>query len=305
MTLTRRTFLTTSSLALAGLAARPAWAATEMALGEAKLITLSDGHLSLPREFIFAPMPEEELGPVLADFDLAEGALTPPCNVTLLQHGDRNVLFDVGSGQFFMPSAGELLDALDAAGLTPEDITDVVFTHGHPDHLWGVLDDFDEPLFANASHMMGRVEWDYWWNPETIDTIGEARASMASGAKRRLEILEGSVEFFDDGEEILPGVAAVATYGHTQGHMSFEIRQGNSAAMIVGDAIGNHHVAFARPQWPSGSDHVAEQAAETRLALLDRLANEQMPLIGYHLPDGGLGRVERDGDAYRYVADLA
>ncbi|MEY8842617.1 MBL fold metallo-hydrolase, partial [Cribrihabitans sp. XS_ASV171] len=166
MTLTRRRFLTTSSLTLAGLAARPVWAATEITLGEAKVTTLSDGHLSLPREFIFGPMPEEELQSVLTDLNVPEGALTPPCNVTLLQDGERTVLFDVGSGQFFMPSAGELLDALDAVGLSPEDVTDVVFTHGHPDHLWGVLDDFDEPLFTNARHMMGRDEWDYWWDPE-------------------------------------------------------------------------------------------------------------------------------------------
>ena len=98
-----------------------------------------------------------------------------------------------------------------------------------------------------ATYMMGRAEWDYWWNPETVDTIGAARAPFAVGAKRRMEAIEDAVEFFDDGDEVLPGIAAIASYGHTPGHMAFEVRAGDDAALIVGDAIGNHHAAFAAP----------------------------------------------------------
>ena len=110
-----------------------------------------------------------------------------------------------------------------------------------------------------------------------------------------------AIPLFDDGEEILPGIAAIASHGHTPGHMSFEIRQGSNAAIVAGDAIGNHHVAFARPGWNSGSDQDPEAAAQTRLRLLDRLSHEQMQLVGFHLPGGGIGRVERTGDSFRFV----
>nr|WP_052068511.1 MULTISPECIES: MBL fold metallo-hydrolase [Thalassobacter] len=280
----------------------PRLATANMALGSATLTTVSDGSLMLPGSFIFDPMPKDELAPILAQYGQDSERLTPECNLALYRDGTNTVLFDVGSGPDFMPTAGTIVDSLDAIGLAPEDITHVLFTHAHPDHIWGLLDDFDEPLFYEASYMMGRAEWDYWWNPETVNTIGDARAAFAVGAKRRMEAIEDAVMLFDDGDEVLPGIAALSTPGHTPGHMAFEVRQGTEAALIVGDAIGNHHVAFAKPGWESGSDQDGITAAATRQMLLDRLSQEQMALVGFHLPDGGMGRAEKDGSAYRFVS---
>ncbi|KNG92827.1 MBL fold metallo-hydrolase [Pseudaestuariivita atlantica] len=300
MTLSRRTFMAGAAAApLAG--ALPRLALAEMTIGEATLTTVSDGNLVLPGGFVFDTMPQDELPALLQEFGLSRDRVTPECNLALYRDGTHTVLFDVGSGPDFMPSAGKIVDSLDAAGVAPEDVTHVLFTHAHPDHIWGLLDDFDEPLFYEATCLMGRAEWDYWWNPETVDTIGEARAAFAVGAKRRMEAIEDSVEFFDDGDEVLPGIAAVATHGHTPGHMAFELRGGSDAALVVGDAIGNHHAAFRKPHWESGADHDKQSAIAVRQMLLDRLASEQMPLVGFHLPQGGMGRVERDGDAYRFV----
>lgn len=304
MTVTRRTMLRTTAAGLAALAL-PRFARADIAMGSATLTTLSDGHLVLPGDFIFAPMPEDELGAVLAEYGVPRDRLEPECNVTLYRDGTNTVLFDVGSGPDFMPTAGTLADSLAAADVAPEEVTHVVFTHAHPDHIWGLLDDFDEPMFPEATYMMGAEEWDYWWDPATVDTIGTARAAFAVGAKRRMEAIEDQVVRFRDGEEILPGIAAFACFGHTPGHMAFELRQNGQSAMVVGDAIGNHHVAFARPQWHSGSDQDPEPAAAARGRLLDRLAAEQMPMVGFHLPGGGIGRVERDADAYRFVGGPA
>ena len=138
-------------------------------------------------------MPKDELAPILDEFSLAQDRLTPECNLALYRDGTNTVLFDVGSGPDFMPSAGTLLDSLDGIGLAPEDVTHVVFTHAHPDHIWGLLDEFDDVLFPEAAFMMGRAEWDYWWDPATVDTIGEARAAFAVGAKRRMEAIEEQV----------------------------------------------------------------------------------------------------------------
>ncbi|MGR3514475.1 MAG: MBL fold metallo-hydrolase [Paracoccaceae bacterium] len=299
----RREFLAGVSAGIA--VTTPTLSFAQLRMGEATLQTVSDGNLMLPAGFIFGSMPNDELEPIRSKFDLLGDRLTPDCNLALYRDGARTVLFDVGSGPDFMPTAGKIVDSLAAAGVAPEDVTHVLFTHAHPDHIWGLLDDFDEPLFYEATYMMGRAEWDYWWDPATVDNIGEARAAFAVGARRRMEAIEDSVEFFDDGDEVLPGIAALATYGHTPGHMAFEVRQGNEAALIVGDAVGNHHVAFVKPEWESGSDQDAAAAVKARSMLLDRLASEQMSLVGFHLPDGGMGRVERANGAYRFVAEGA
>lgn len=302
MPVTRRKFLAGGAglTASAALGLSPSKLHAQIDLGEIRLDVVSDGSLTLPAGFIFDPMPQDALAPIRAKYGLEGDILTPPCNVTLLRRGDRTVLFDVGSGSDFAPNAGEVLTSLEALGVTSDDITDVIFTHGHPDHLWGLLDDFDDPLFTNASFMMGRAEFDYWMNPNTVDEIGEARMSFAVGAQRRLEMIAEQVAFFEDGAEVLPGVAARATFGHTPGHMAFEVRDGSEAVMIVGDCIGNHHVAFEQPDWISGSDQDGDMAAATRLSLLDQLASEKTRIIGFHLP-GGAGHVEKSGDAYVFV----
>ena len=297
--LDRREFLAGAAAAMA------APSVSAKALGSATLTTVSDGSLILPGDFIFGPMPAEELAAVLKEYALDPSQLTPECNLALYQDGTNTVLFDVGSGPDFMPSAGTLLDNLDAAGIAVEDVTHVVFTHAHPDHIWGLIDDFDEPVFYEAQYLMGRAEWDYWWNPETVNTIGDARAAFAVGAKRRMEFIEDAVTFFDDGEEILPGIQAVSSPGHTPGHMSFEVRSGNDGALVVGDAIGNHHVAFARPEWPSGSDQDADTAIGSRKMLLDKVTNEDLTLVGFHLPEGGIGRAEKSETGYRFVGEDA
>lgn len=291
--LTRREFLVAGALSAAG----AGWSKAEHVLPNgATLTTVSDGGLVLPRDLVFAPMPQSELPAVIAPFDLDPERLTPECNLALLQTGDRVVLFDAGAGPDFQPSAGKIIDALDAIGLAPEDITDVVFTHAHPDHIWGVLDDFDEPLFYEATHHIGADELAYWTDPDTVTSIGEARASFAVGAKRRLDAIEGQLQVFNDGDEVIGGIVAISSPGHTPGHMAFQVED----SLILGDAIGNHHVAFVRPDWPSGSDQDEMTAVQTRKNLFERIVADQLTVVGFHLPEGGIGKVERAGDGFRF-----
>lgn len=303
MTITRRQVLTYGTAGFATSLGMGRMAFAQTMLGDMTLTSLSDGTLTLPAAMVLDPIADDQRAAVIEQFGLGD-VLSPPCNVTLLQSGGRNILFDVGSGPEFMSSAGFLLDALDAAGLGPEDITDIVFTHAHPDHLWGLVDDFDDLLFPNATHMMGQTEWDYWTNPETVDTIDTGRTTFAVGAARRLARIEDNITFYNDGEEILPGVAARATFGHTPGHMAFEVRQGTNAIMILGDCIGNDHLALAYPDWKSGSDQDQDMGAATRSMLLDQVAQEQMPVLGFHLTGNGIGRIEKADSGYRFIQDI-
>lgn len=296
-------------MALAGGAALSQWLqksalAASFGVGDGEISVISDGMLTLPLSFVLPDTPEAEIEALFKANGMSMDSLTPDCNVTLLRKGERLILFDVGSGSNFMPTAGKLSEGLAEAGIDPAEVTDVIFTHAHPDHLWGVLDDFDEPLFTNAQHMMGKAEFDFWIDPAAADTLDEGRKVFAAGALRRLQVLEDRLLTFDADTEILPGIHAHASFGHTPGHMAFELRQGNAACMIVGDAIGNGHVAFAAPGLVAGADQDPETGISTRQALLDRLAVSQMPMIGYHLPDGGAGRVERADGAYRFTAEL-
>jgi glyoxylase-like metal-dependent hydrolase (beta-lactamase superfamily II) len=276
MKITRRQML--GACAAAGLLvlARPVWAGVTLEIGQTRIETLSDGHLVLPRTFVLGDAPQPDADEILAS---------------------------QGSGPDFQPTAGKLSEALDAVGVAPGDVTHLVFTHGHPDHLWGVLDDFGDPLFAEAQHLMGAAEFAYWRDPDTLGGIGAARQAFAVGARRRLDLLAERITEVRDGQEILPGVTARASHGHTPGHMSYVLHQGRDSVMVLGDAVTNAHLGFLRPGWPSGSDQDPDRAAKARVALLDQLAQDKMRLIGFHLPGAGIGRAEKTADGYRFVPE--
>ena len=270
-------------------------------LGDKSLSIVSDGNLVLPLDFAFPAPPRQELTGLLADYGLPTDALYPDCNVTILRNGERTVLFDVGSGANFMPTAGRLAGNLAEAGIDPSEVTDVIFTHAHPDHLWGLVDDFDELVFPEANYHMSRAEWDFWASDDTVNLMPEARRGFAVGARNRFDYLEESINLFGGGDEVVPGVEAVDTAGHTPGHTSFVVHAGSDSVMITGDAITNVAVSFERPDWPSGSDQDADMGAKTRARLLDRLVADGTGIVGFHLPHPGAGKVERKGTAYRFA----
>ena len=272
-------------------------------LGGKRLTAVSDGHLVLPLSFLLPDVPETETRPFLSEHGILSDRLEPECNLTLLEDGDRIVLFDAGAGPNFLQTTGKLGDALAHAGVELEAVTDVIFTHAHPDHLWGIIDDFDEIPFPEARIHVGRTEWNYWRADDTIDTIGEARQTFAVGARNRYAAIEDRVQLFDAGDEVIPGVEAVDTSGHTPGHMSFAVHADGEYILVLGDALTNHAISFQRPGWPIGSDQDPQTAITTRLALLDRLSADRARVVGFHLPNGGLGRVETYGQAYRFIQD--
>ncbi len=297
-----------SSLALAGLGVTGLSPGLGRAVGNLPMVdgditVVSDGNLLLPLSFAFPEAPQDALIALLKQQGLATDALTPDCNITILRRGDRVVMFDVGSGPNFMPSAGKLLENIEDAGYAPDDITDVVFTHAHPDHLWGLIDDFDDFVFTDARYHMNRAEWDYWQAEDTLAKTPEARKSFVVGARNRMAHLEDRIELFEYGAEVTPGVEAVDTAGHTPGHTSFMIHDGSNSVLVVGDAITNVAVSLAHPEWPSGSDQDPDHGIRTRTKLLDRLAVDQSKIIGFHLPHPGLGVIERSGSAYGFAVN--
>lgn len=300
--LSRRTVLGAGLAAAVAAVVRPSWASgpARLRLGGAEVTVLSDGALSLPMSFFLPDRPAAEIAALMAPHGLPVDLVRPDCNVTLLRSGDRLVLFDAGAGPMFQDSAGRLPASLAAAGVDPADVTDLCFTHAHPDHLWGVIDDLDEPVFPNARFWMNRVEWDFWRAPATLEAMPEERKSFVVGARNRMKAIEDRIGLFDVGGEVVPGVEAVASAGHTPGHTSFAVHGGGDSVLVVGDAISNAVISFERPDWRSGSDQDPGQGADTRLRLLDRLAGDRTRIVGFHLPYPGIGFAERAGGAYRF-----
>lgn len=301
----RRQFLKTAAAGFAALASERLIASVDNVLGDTSLSVVSDGHLVLPANFILpADVPQDEAKSFLAAHAMDNSAAyEPACNIAVWRRNDRVMLFDVGAGSNFMASTGRLLESLEQADIDPLAVTDVFLTHAHPDHLWGLIDDFDELTFPEASYHMCAAEWDFWRAADTIDKLPESRKSFAAGAQRRLEYIEDRVQLFQYGDEPISGVEAVNSAGHTPGHTSFALHSGTQSAMILGDALTHPLLSFQKFDWPSNSDYDPALGRKTRARILDRLAHESPLVLGFHLPYPGTGTVDRDGSAYRFVSD--
>jgi glyoxylase-like metal-dependent hydrolase (beta-lactamase superfamily II) len=199
-----------------------------------------------------------------------------------------------------MPSAGKLWDNLKAAGIDKARITKVVFTHGHPDHLWGTVDELDDLVTPDATFFVAGAEWDFWTGEYATRGLPPDRAGFVTGARRNYSAIKDKAKMVKPGDEIVAGLRVVDTPGHTQGHVSLELA-GADGLIVGGDALTHPLISFQHPEWRPTADHVPDQAAATRRKLLDRLATDRSKMIGFHLPYPGVGMVERKNNAYRFV----
>lgn len=297
---------------LAGLAgavlfpSAPARAATvthSFKVGAIDVTVVSDGHLQVPVSFQLPDTPEEAIATLFKANGLeTPRQLTSATNVTLVRTGSDSVLIDAGSGSTFQDTAGQLADNLVAGGIDRETITKIVFTHAHADHLWGAIDAFDDAeLFPNATYVIAATEWDFWLDPNALSRVPSFLQGMARGSARILRRLEVKMERRRAGEAVAPGLSFVSTPGHTPGHMAVLVESGREQLLIAGDALTHPQISFQRPDWPIASDTDREAASRTRKGLLDRLATDRTPLIGFHLPFPGLGAVERHAGAHRFA----
>ncbi len=118
--------------------------------------------------------------------------------------------------------------------------------------------------------------------------------------RRQLLPLRDRVTFIEDGKEILPGITAMATPGHTPGHMSFVISSGSSSLMLMADVVHNHILSLERPRFPLTFDIDGGEAIKSRIRVLDMLAANRMPVLAYHFPFPGLGNVSKAGDGFKW-----
>jgi glyoxylase-like metal-dependent hydrolase (beta-lactamase superfamily II) len=210
--------------------------------------------------------------------DKAQFFFTP----TLVNTGAELILFDTGL------NPDGIVAAVEAAGYGSDEVTHVVITHMHGDHVGG-LTGGDGPTFANARHVTGQVEYDHW---------SGAGGETFTG---KIQPLAERFEFIADGDSVASGVTAMMTPGHTPGHMSYMLESGGKQLVLIAD-LANHYVwSLAHPDWEVSFDTDKAQAAQSRRKLLDMLATDKTPFIGYHMPFPALGYVETRDQGFRYV----
>ncbi|MFK7945117.1 MAG: MBL fold metallo-hydrolase [Paracoccaceae bacterium] len=273
----------------------------KFALGNFQITVISDGNLVTPTETIGSNQQREDVVRFLEDRFLDPETNRPHTNHILIDTGDAKVLVDVGSGERFMPSAGKLSTNLEEAGIDPGDITHVALTHAHPDHVWGMLDDFDEVRIPDAEYAISAAEYDWWNDEDRVNQVPEPMQALVVGAQNALEPVAEQTAMVTDGHEIVPGVRMIDTPGHTLGHMAVVVESNGAQMLVAGDAINHAYASFEYPDWHFGFDMDKDQAVATRKRLLDMCATDRMTLAAYHLPFPGVGHVVRRGGAFQYL----
>lgn len=270
-------------------------------LGEAKITIASDGHFSMPTGGLGVNADRDEVKAFLEAHYLSPDVGYSHTNHMVVELGDAKVLVDVGSGTRWLDGTGKLIENLENAGHDPSSITHVVITHAHPDHIWGIRDDFDEPILPDAEYLIGSTERDHWMQDGLVDRVEPAMQQFVVGAQNSITAEGIEWTLLGDEQEIAPGIRAISTPGHTPGHISLVVESNGKQLIALGDSMSHAWTNFAHPDWFNEFDMDGEQTVATRKRLLDMAATDRMAVIGYHFPFPGVGHVMRDGDAYRFI----
>lgn len=210
----------------------------------------------------------------------------------LVRDGQRLVLLDAGAGNSFGPGAGKLPASLAAAGVQPDQITDVLISHSHGDHVVGLVNASGGLTYPNATIRLAAAEWAFL----------QANIEM----KALVDAITPKVETFQPGAAALtPSISSVAINGHTPGHMGYEITSGTERLLYVGDTVHHSVISVQRPDWQIAFDTDAPTATASREALLERAATQNLRIYAVHFPFPGLGRIQKTGEVHTWVSEAA
>lgn len=296
-TVNRRHLLIGGSLLPAALAGgRPAMAESHASdapgarargfkLGDMQVTTLLSGTAPSddPKKIFASEVPMDEFTAVSDDNFLRTDLLQFYYTPTLVRTGNATILFDTGL------SAESLAGPLAEAGVNANDITHVVITHMHPDHIGGMTRENGSLAYPNANYLTGAMEF---------DTNGHGNNEVFEAKVRPFAERFG---FLNDGNAVAPGVTATAAFGHTAGHMIYRLESSGQQLLLVADLVGHYVWSFANPDWTMLYDADKAQANATRRRVLDMLATDKIPMIGYHMPFPAAGFVETRDAGFRFV----
>jgi glyoxylase-like metal-dependent hydrolase (beta-lactamase superfamily II) len=261
-------------------------AAQPFKLGSLQLISLHDAQFVMPNDGkTFGSQADvATVGNLLKASNLADDRLTLSVNALLVRDGKRVILIDSGLGASMH---GKLAASLGAAGVAPDEVTDVLITHSHFDHTGGLADADGKLAFPKAVIRMSSAEWAWM------------KTQPASAAL--VKVIDGHVQTFTPGAAIAPGVTSVALDGHTPGHVGYEVTSGKQRLLDIGDMAHSSVISLKKPEWIMQFDDDKATAAATRKATFARLAKSHEWVFAPHFPYPGVGHVVADGDAYTWA----
>src|SRR5882724_1152853 len=280
-------------------------------IGDFQATVISDGFGQIPIWPIFAMnVSEAELAPML-QANFMQPLIQATNNILVVDTGRERILVDTGFGEKIGPSFGSFpgLEAnLRRAGITPESIDLVVSSHGHLDHIGGLVKKSGAVAFPKAQFVFVDTEWNYWTGSRYESEVNSSpmpdafKQATIGAARENLPPVADQSRFVKQGGEIASGVHYVAAAGHSPSHASILFTSGQEQFMHMGDIAHNPVTSLQRPDWTPVFDYEPAQAIKSRKAILDRVATDRVMVMGYHFPFPAIGHVVRYDTAYRWEA---
>ena len=272
-----------------------------MMLGDFEVTALSDGTVKLPVDQMFT-----NTTPAKVDKALAKSFLPSPpetsVNGYLINTGTKLVLIDTGAAKLFGPTLGNLVANLKAAGYQPEQVDEVYLTHLHPDHVGGLMEG-DKMVFPNATVRADKHDADFWLSQANMDKAPADSKGFFQGAMASLNPYVKANRFsaFEGNTDLVSGVKAMATYGHTVGHSSYMVESKGQKLAIWGDLVHVAAVQLDDPALTVQVDTESKAAAVQRKRAYAEAAKNGNLVAAAHIAFPGIGHVRANGKAFTWV----
>jgi glyoxylase-like metal-dependent hydrolase (beta-lactamase superfamily II) len=278
----------------------PGW--YRMPLGAFEVTALSDGTVDLPVDQLLTGTTPDKVKAALMRAYLKSPVETS-VNAYLINTGPKLVLIDAGAAGLFGPTLGKLVANLRASGYTPEQVDEIYITHLHADHVGGITGADGKAVFSNAVVRLDAKESGFWLDQATMDKAPDGMKDFFKGAMASMKpyVEAGRLKTFDGDTELVPGIKAMATRGHTPGHSAYVVESQGQKLVVWGDLMHVAAVQFPDPSVTIQFDIDSKAAAPQRKKVYADAAKKGYFVAIAHVSFPGIGQLRADGRGYRWL----